>query len=165
MWIGDRRHDRRSSGAPARVIAGVSPPQVTRRTLLLAAVAAAAAPPALRILHERGYDRDRRRAYEALVAALLATGALPGGAEGARAAGDRLDALYAGALPRRRREIDAVLDELARARLARRAPQERIALLREWSAAGGERRAVAARAVALGSAAYGPADRALPVVI
>lgn len=143
----------------------MSPPQLTRRTLLLAAVAAAATPPALHLLQERGYDSERRRAYEALVEALLAAGILAGGPDGARAAAGRLNALYGDALPRRRREIDAVLDDLRRAGLAQRTPAERIELLRGWSAAGGERRTVAARAVALASAAFGPADRALTVVI
>jgi hypothetical protein len=73
--------------------------------------------------------------------------------------------LYADALPRRRQEIDDVLDSLAQAGLADRRPADRIALLRQWAAAGGERRALAARATALAAAAYGPADRALPVVI
>jgi hypothetical protein len=138
---------------------------ITRRTLLLAAAGAAMAPVALRVARERGYDRERRRSYRALVEALLVTGALPGSPADAASAGDRLGALYADALPRRRREIDAVLDALAQARLAQRAPAGRVALLREWAAAGGERRAIAARAIALASAAYGPADRPLPVVI
>lgn len=116
----------------------------------------------LRSVRERGYDGDRRRAYEALVQALVADGALPGGGGDA---GDRLAALYRDALPGRRREIDSVLDKLARANLARKPVSERLSLLRAWSAAGGERRVVAARALALASAAYGPADRPLTVVI
>jgi hypothetical protein len=116
----------------------------------------------LRGVRERGYDADRRRAYEALVQALLAHRALPGGGGDA---GDRLAALYRDALPVRRREIDAVLDTLARANLAQKPVPDRLRLLRDWSAAGGERRVVAARALALASAAYGPADRPLTVVI
>ena len=134
---------------------------LTRRSLLAAAGAVALAPPLWRALEERGYDRDRRRAYEALVAALADHGALP--ADGG--AGDRLGELYRASLPRRRREIDAVLDALADAKLADKTPARRIALLREWAAAGGERRALAARALALAGAAYGPAERPLTVAI
>src|SRR4051794_26997972 len=132
---------------------------LTRRSLLAAAGAAALAPPLWRSLQERGYDRDRRRAYEALVAALADYGALPGDA----GAGDRLAQLYGESLPRRRREIDDVLDALAHARLDKRAPSDRVALLRMWAAAGGERRALAARALALAGAAYGPTERPLTV--
>ena len=146
--------------------APLSPPPITRRTLLLGALAtAAAAAPVWQFVRERGYDRDRRQAYEALVEALSDVRALPATTADAPAAGDRLEALYADALPRRRREIDAVLDELARAGVAQRSPSERIALLREWAAAGGDRRATAGRALALAAAAYGPADRALTVAI
>ena len=134
---------------------------LTRRSLLAAAGAAAIAPPIVRLLGERGYDRDRRRAYEALVEALADHGALP--ADGG--AGDRLAAIYRQSLPRRRREIDAVLDALTRARLADQTPAERVALLDDWAAAGGERRALAARALALAGAAYGPAERPLTVAI
>src|SRR5215217_772068 len=95
--------------------------RLTRRSLLAAAALAVAAPPFVRELHERGYDRERRRAYEALVDALVDHGALPGGG-GATAPGDRLAELYRDALPRRRREIDAVLDGLASERLAERPP-------------------------------------------
>jgi hypothetical protein len=143
----------------------VTSPQITRRTLLLAAAAGVVAPTVLRRARQRGYDDDRRRHYEALVEALLGAGALPGTAAEASSAGDRLAALYADSLPRRRREIDAVLDGLAQAKLARLHPPERIALLREWAAAGGERRVLAARATALAAAAYGPSDRPLPVAI
>ena len=136
-------------------------PLLTRRSLLAAAGAAALAPPLWRVLQERGYDRDRRRAYEALVAALADHGALPGDG----GAGDRLALLYRESLPRRRREIDAVLDALAEARLADRTPAQRVAVLRGWAAAGGERRALAARALALAGAAYGPAERPLTVAI
>ena len=143
----------------------MNPPRITRRTLLIGAVAAAAAGPALRFTLERGYDRDRRRAYEALVEGLIVAGALPDAPTGAPGAADRLSALYARALPRRRREIDRVLDDLAAAQLHRRTPEVRGAQLRAWAASGGDQRALAARAVALGSAAYGPVDRPLPVVI
>ena len=136
-------------------------PLLTRRSVLAAAGAAALAPPLVRLLGERGYDRDRRDVYEALVAALADHGALP--ADGG--AGDRLAALYRESLPRRRREIDAVLDALAQARLADKTPPQRVALLREWAAAGGKRRALAARALALAGAAYGPAERPLTVAI
>jgi hypothetical protein len=136
-------------------------PSLTRRSLLAAAGAAALAPPLWRTLQQRGYDNDRRRAYEALVAALADHGALPGDA----GAGDRLADLYRESLPRRRREIDQVLDALAHARLAERTPKERVALLRDWAAAGGERRALAARALALAGAAYGPAERPLTVAV
>ena len=135
-------------------------PLLTRRSVLAAAGAAALAPPLVWV-GQRGYDRDRRRAYEALVAALTDHGALP--ADGG--AGDRLAALYRESLPRRRREIDAVLDALAQARLADKTPPQRVALLREWAAAGGKRRALAARALALAGAAYGPAERPLTVAI
>jgi hypothetical protein len=143
----------------------VTVPPLTRRTFLLAALAAAAAPSALRFARRRGYDVDRRRAYQALVEGLLAAGALPDPPASAPAAGERLAGLYADALPRRRREMDDVLDELARADLPRRAPADRVALLRDWAAAGGDQRILAARATALAAAAYGPTDRALPVVI
>lgn len=136
-------------------------PLLTRRSLIAAAGAAALAPPLWRPFQERGYDRDRRRAYEALVAALADHGALPGDA----GAGDRLAELYRESLPRRRREIDQVLDALSRARLDKRPPGERVALLKDWAAAGGERRALAARALALAGAAYGPAERPLTVAI
>lgn len=138
---------------------------ITRRTLLLGALATAAAGPALGLLRERDGARDRRRSYQALVDALIGAGALPGPPSAASAAADRLTALHAASLPARRREIDAVLDGLDRAQLARLAPPERLALLRGWAAAGGERRVLAARALALAGAAFGPADRPLPVVI
>jgi hypothetical protein len=77
-----------------------------------------------------------------------------------------LSVLYGDALPGRRREIDVVLDALSDARFARIDTAARIRVLRRWTAAGGERRALAGRALALAAAAYGPADdRALPVVI
>jgi hypothetical protein len=159
------RHTRTAYEVTASRPGAVSSRAITRRTLLLATAAALAAPPVLRLVQLRGYDRDRRAVYEALVEALLDADALPGTAAGAPAAGDRLAALYAEALPRRRREIDAVLDGLAEAKLAHRSPAERIALLRQWAAAGGERRVLAARATTLAGAAYGPPDRPLPVVI
>ena len=137
----------------------VRSPRLTRRSFLGAAAAAVLAGPALHLARERGYDRDRRRTYAGLVEGLIAAGALPDGAPG------RLADVYADALPRRRREIGGVLDALADARLAQRAPAERVALLREWAAAGGARRALAARAVDLAAGSYGPGDRALPVVI
>lgn len=137
---------------------------MTRRTLLLAGLAAVVAAPAARLLGDRGYDPERRRAYEALVEALLDHGSLPGRASEARAAADRLAELYADALPARRREIDAILDAIG-GNLARRSKAERVALLRDWAAEGGERRALAARATALAGAAFGPADRPLTVVI
>ena len=139
--------------------------KLTRRSLLASAALAAAAPPAYRLLRERGYDRERRRAYRALIDALLRAGALPAAANAAPAATDRLGEVYATALPRRRTEIDAVLDALGRAGFADLAPRARLGLLRRWAAAGGERRVVAARALALAGAAFGPADRPLPVVI
>jgi hypothetical protein len=134
--------------------------RLTRRSLLGAALVAVAVP---RNLTRRG-DPDRTRAYEALVDALVDHGALPHGG-GKTNAGERLAALYAEALPRRRREIDAVLDGLVQARFARRPRSDRIALLRRWANEGGQRRVLAARALALAGATSGPADRALPVAI
>jgi hypothetical protein len=124
-----------------------------------------AAPGVLRAVQPRGYDRARQRAYEALVEALLEAGKLPGSPHEAARAGDRLAALYREALPRRRAEIDAVLDALADARLAERPRAQRLRTLRRWAVDGGERRATAARALALAGAAFGPTDRPLPVVI
>jgi hypothetical protein len=124
-----------------------------------------AVPGVLHALSQRGYDRERRRAYQALVEALLDAGKLPGVPREATQAGDRLASVYRDALPRRRGEIDAVLDALADARIAEQRPAQRLQTLRRWVAAGGERRALAARAVDLASAAFGPADRPLPVVI
>jgi hypothetical protein len=135
---------------------------VTRRTVVLAALAAAVSGGAVDLFRRRGRDVERLRAYEALIQALLDNGALPGAAS----PGDGLQALYATALPARRREIDAVLDGLVDARLTRISRHERVAHLRRWAAAGGERRALAAHALALAAAAYGPIDdRAVPVVI
>jgi len=132
---------------------------LTRRSLLAAVGAAALAPPLWRSLQERGYDRDRRRAYEALVTALADHGSLPRDA----GAADRLAEIYRESLPRRRREIEQVLDALSRARVEKRTPAQRVALLRHWAAAGGDHRALAARALALAGAAYGPAERPLTV--
>ena len=137
----------------------------TRRSLIASAAVAAVAPTAYRLLRESGYDDERRRAYSALIDALLVAGALPAEANAAPAATARLGQAYAAALPRRRAEIDAVLDALARARFADLAPHGRLRLLRRWGASGGERRMTAARALALAGAAFGPADRPLPVVI
>ena len=138
--------------------------KLTRRSLLGAAATAVAVPSLWGLIRERGYDRDRRRAYESLVDALVEHGALPRGG-GASAPGDRLADLYRDALPRRRREIDGVLDRLASARFADKRPAERIDLLRRWAREGGDRRVLAARSLALAGAAFGPADRPLPVVI
>jgi len=137
---------------------------LTRRSLLAGAAVAVATPPLWGLLRERGYDRERKRAYEALVDALTDHGALPHGGE-RTTAGDRLAALYHEALPRRRREIDAVLDGLAQARFAQRTRPDRIATLRRWAHERGDRRALAARALALAGATSGPADRPLPVAI
>jgi len=135
---------------------------VTRRTLVLAAVAAAATGPAVNLFWRRGRDGERQRAYEALVEALLDHGALPDAAS----PGNGLSDLYACALPARRREIDSVLDGLVDAKLTHIPAHERVAHLRRWAAAGGERRALAAHALALAASAYGPSDdRAVPVVI
>jgi hypothetical protein len=138
---------------------------LTRRSLLVASAAAAVALPLARTLQERGYDRERRNAYEALVESLVAAGALPatGGEHGA--AGERLTALYREALPARRREIDAVLDGLVDARFPQLPRDRRTEALRRWAAAGGDRRVLAARALALAGAAFGPTDRPLPVAI
>jgi len=137
---------------------------LTRRSLLAGAVAAAAAAPLWNLLRERGYDRERRRAYDALVDALTDHGALPHGGQ-RTTAGERLAALYDEALPRRRREIDAVLDGLVQARFAQRTRPDRIATLRRWANEGGDRRVLAARALALAGATSGPADCPLPVAI
>ena len=138
-------------------------PTLSRRTLVLAALGALSAAPVLGYLGHR--DSGGRDAYEAMVEALLDHGALPDPARGAASAGARLSDLYADALPARRREIDEVLGELSRSGIARMNTRERVAVLRGWAAAGGERRALAARATALAAAAYGPAGGALPVVI
>jgi hypothetical protein len=137
---------------------------LTRRSLLVLAGSAATAPVLLRLVGERGFDGERRVAYEALCEALLVARALPD-RTGASGAADRLADVYADALPARRREIDLVLDALIAARLAHRHAAERLQVLREWAAAGGERRATAARALDLAGAAFGPADRPLPVVV
>ena len=138
-------------------------PTLTRRTLVLAALGALSAAPAIGYLGRR--ERNGRDAYQAIVEALIDHGALPDAPAGAASAADRLSALYADALPARRREIDRVFDELAAADVAGMNKRERIALLRDWAAAGGEHRALAAQATALAAAAYGPPDGALPVVI
>ena len=54
-----------------------------------------------------------------------------------------------------------MLDALAAAGVTRLAPRARVRLLRDWAAAGGRRRALAARATALVSASFGAL--ALPV--
>ena len=135
---------------------------VTRRTAVLGALAAALAWPVLGRLSPTGSPRLRQQTYAALVAALVDHGALPAAAPPR----ESLASVRSDALPLRQKEIDDVLDALERAGVSRRPPRERIQLLRAWSAAGGERRALAARATALAAAAYGPADdRSLPVVI
>ena len=148
-----------------RLGATVSSDRLSRRSLLLAAAALVAVPPVLRLGRPERPGPDPLREYQALVEALLLARALPGSPAGARGARDRLAAHRREALPGRRAEIDGVLAGLAGARLANREPRERIAELRRWAAAGGERRVLAARALALAGAAYGPVDRPLPVVI
>ena len=135
--------------------------KLTRRSLLAAGAVAVAAGPLARQLPARGDDRDRRRAYEALVDALAQDGRLPQSA----GASDRLAALYRDALPRRRAEIDEVLDALAAAGIERRPPTDRLRLLRKWADEGAGRRVLAARALALAAASHGPADRPLTVTL
>jgi len=135
--------------------------KLTRRSLLAVGALAVAAVPRARQLPARGYDRDRRRAYEALVDALAHDGRMPE----SPGAGDRLAALYRGALPRRRAEIDEVLDALAAAGIERRPPTDRLRLLRKWADEGAGRRVLAARALALAAASHGPADRPLTVTL
>src|SRR5829696_1090385 len=118
--------------------------KLTRRSLLAVGALAVAAVPRARQLPARGYDRDRRRAYEALVDALAHDGRLPE----SPGAGDRLAALYRDALPGRRAEIDEVLDTLAAAGIDRRPPADRLCVLRRWAEEGTERRALATRALA-----------------
>src|SRR4051794_18892286 len=118
----------------------MSRPTLTRRSLFGALALAVVAPPLVQLVRDRGFDRERRSTYVALIDALAAQGALPGEARGADA---RLAAIYTDALPRRRKEIDDVLDELTCAGLAERPPAERLSVLRGWAEAGGERRALA----------------------
>jgi hypothetical protein len=156
-----------TQGSPGETAVVTSFPHLlSRRRLLLAVAGAALAGPAVARLAGGDAGAARARVREALVEALLDHGALPGAAADAPAAAERLRAFRAAALPARRRELDAALDALGRAGLPQLSPAARIRLLRRWAREGGERRAVAARALALAAAAYGPDDgHPLPVVI
>jgi len=138
--------------------------EITRRSLVVGVVGAGIAAPLVGRPGEQGLDHRRRRAFETLVEAVYGRQAVAA-RHGQSSAADRLAQVYDAALPARRREIDGVLDELVAARLAHRTTAERRAVISGWAAAGGDRRATAARALALAGAAFGPTDRPLAAVI